>query len=251
MKKEINQLQTIFGLSGYEAMLYLAALNFDQVNLSDLARKAGIPRTASYEPLKSILNQGFLVGVKIKKRTYYSAVKPEKLKYILERKKLELDNMITSLERKIDIPERKLAISYFSGRAGVEMAADIVLEEGRTKKALSWEATGLNIQEKGIRYLQNYIDRRVEKGIIGNMIVASDADNKVLKKLIARDKQELRKTIIVNSKKYPVKAAIMVFDDMVDIFTFGENPFAVVIKNKDIARTMQSIHEMFWDRYGD
>lgn len=249
MDKEIKQLQNIFNLSKYEAKLYLAALNFEHANLTELAAKAGIPRTAGYEHLKSLLSHGFMATVKIKKRTYYRAVEPEKLKYILERKQVELKDMVTSLEKQINIPERKLAITYYSGRTGIEMAADIFLEEGRTKKAKSWETTEVNIKEHGMRQLQDYINRRVEKGVFGEMIVSSDAENPTLKDVLSRDRNELRKSVIVSPKKYPFRATMAVFDDTVMIFTSSDDPFAVLIKNKDIATTLWSIHEMFWDRY--
>lgn len=242
-------MQSIFNLSKYEAKLYLESLNFEKANLTELAKKAGIPRTACYKHLNSLLEKGFLLSAKINKRNYYRGVEPEKLKYILNRRQVELDDMVSNLNKQIEIPERKLSISYFHGRHGIEMAADMFLEEGRTKKAKSWETTEVNIKEAGIHQLQNYISRRVDKNIFGEMIASADSDNKILKDILLRDKEELRKSIIVNPKKYPFKSAIAVFDDMALIFTFGSNPFAVLIKNKDIATTLWSIHEMFWDRY--
>jgi sugar-specific transcriptional regulator TrmB len=251
MQEQISQFKRIFNLKTYEARLYLAALNFSKANLTELAKKAGFPRTAAYSPLQCLLKQGFVSAVKIKKRTYYKAVEMNKLKLILERKRVDLENMIQSLDKKITVPERELSISYYQGVSGVEMAADIFLEEGQTKKAKSWESTKVNIREHGFHQLQEYINRRIKKGVRGEMIVSADAYHPVLKELLKKDKKELRKTIIVSPKKYPFCSAIAVFDDSVLIFTFGDTPFAVLIKNKDIATTFWSMHEMYWDRYMD
>ena len=250
MEKQIEQLQRIFSLSKYEAKIYLAGLNFESANLTELAAKAGIPRTAVFEPIKRLLSQGFLSAVKIKKRTYYRAIEPVKLKYILKRKQVELDDLTASLEKQIEIPERKLAITYFEGVAGIEMASDILLEEARSKRAKSFEWIPETIKQHGKRQLQEYINRRVQKGIHGEMIVSADVSAQSLKDLLARDKEELRKSILVDHKKYPFRSSLAVLDDAVMIFTYGENPFAVLIRNKEIARTLWSIHEMFWDRYG-
>jgi sugar-specific transcriptional regulator TrmB len=249
MQQQILDLKRIFNLKAYEAKLYLAALNFSRANLTELAKKAGIPRTAAYAPLQSLLKQGFVSAVKIKKRAYYSAVQPKELKHIMERKQADLDNMIEGLEKQISVPERELSINYYTGQSGIEMAADIFLESGRTKIAKSWETTDVNIREHRWHQLQEYISRRVKKGIKGEMIASADSENPVLKNMLARDQAELRTTIIVNSKKYPFRAAIAVFDDSVLIFTSGNDPFAILIKNKDIATTFFSMHEMFWDRY--
>lgn len=251
MEEQVKKLKNIFNLSNYEAKLYLAALNFDTVNLTDLARKAGLPRTAAYEPIKRLLNQGFLGATKIKKRTYYNAVDPKKLKYLLERKKVELDDMVSGLEKQIDIPERKLSISYYGGRFGIEMASDIMLEEAKADEMISWEEFGEGLKQHGKHQIKSYIKRRVEKGIKGKVIVSADPQDPVLQRWMGRDKEELRKCLLVNHKKYPVKAAIGVLDDTAVIMTFGNDPFAILIRNKDITSTLKSIHSMFWDRYTD
>jgi len=131
--------------------------------------------------------------------------------------------MITSLEKQIDIPERKLSIKYFSGQTGIKIAADIVLEEGHTKKATSWETTDANIKKHSFEQVQDYVNRKFGKNFFGEIIVSSDPDNKLLKDILSRDKKEFRKSIIVNPKKYPFKSAMMVFDDMLLIFAGGYN----------------------------
>lgn len=249
MEKAVEQLNKVFNLSKYEARLYLSALNYEQVNLTDLARRANIPRTAAYEPLKSLLRQGFLSAVKLRKRTYYRALDPKQLKFILERRQTELSDMVANLEKQISIPERKLAITYYDGVDGVRVAADIFMDEARTKKGKSWENLDETVMMHGGAQLYEYIKKRVKKGIFGEMIAPADSKHPYIKDRLAHDKAELRKTILVNPKKYPLKASIGVIDDLVMIFTSGDNPFAVLIKNKDVATTMWSIHEMYWDRY--
>ena len=59
MEEQIKQLRKIFDLSAYEAKIYLAALKFENINLTDLAQKAGIPRTASYAPIKKLLKEDY------------------------------------------------------------------------------------------------------------------------------------------------------------------------------------------------
>lgn len=88
MERQIEQFKKVFGLNQYEAKLYLAALNFDSVNFSDLAKTAALPRTAAYHPVQNLINQGFLSIVKVGKRKFYHALIPKDLKYILERKKI-------------------------------------------------------------------------------------------------------------------------------------------------------------------
>jgi HTH-type transcriptional regulator, sugar sensing transcriptional regulator len=252
MDQNEEQLKNIFGLDAYEARLYVAAIRTDKGTVTDLAKKAGIPRTAAYEPIKSLLKQGLLAAVKVGKRTHYRGTPPARLKHILERRQVQLKEVVERLEQQISVPERELAIRYFEGMDGITMAADIILEEGRTKHACSWETTAVNLREHrhyGKAALRDYIKRRVAKGVSGNVIYSADPNDPYLKEFLARDREELRRSLFVDPKKYPFKAAMMAYDDMVMIFTFGAEEFAVLIKNKDIAETITTLHKMYWDRY--
>lgn len=249
MENTIEQFKKIFNLSAYEARIYLSALNFTEANLTELSKKAGIPRTAAYPPLQSLLKQGFLSAIKIKKRTYYRAIEPKQLKFVLERKQIDLAGIIAGLEQTISKPDRKLDISYYNGVEGIQIAADIFQKEARTKLGKTWENLDLTVKQHGETQLNEYVKKWGEKGIKGQIIAPGNFDHPYVKNFIASQKDGNRKIILVSPTEYPIKASMGVIDDMFMIATFGDNPFAVLIKNQDIATTMWSIHNMVWDRY--
>lgn len=249
MEKQIEQLQKVFNLSIYEAKIYLAALNFDSANLSDLAKTANLPRTAAYQPILNLVNQGFLSITKIGKRKYYQALSPKDLRYILERKNVTLDEMISDLSKNISAPEKKLDIRYYAGVEGVQIASDIWLENAKTKLGKTFENVETTISQHGKIQTKAYINNRVQKNIKGRMIVSGTPDSPALKEVLKKDAEELRKSVIASPNTYPISASFAVLDDMVMIFTTRENPFAVLIKNKEVAASMNSIHDMVWDRF--
>jgi len=249
MEKQIEKLKRVFNLNTYEAKIYLAALNFESANLSDLAKTANLPRTAAYQPIQNLISQGFLSITKIGKRKYYQALSPKDLHYILDRKNVTLDEIISDLSKNISAPDKKLDIRYYSGVEGVQVASDIFLENAKTKLGKSFENVESTIVQHGERQLAASIKRRVSKGIKGRMIVSSTPDSTALKEVLKKDAEELRKSVIVSPNIYPIKASFAVLDDMVMIFTTKENPFAVLIKNKEVAESLNSIHDMVWDRF--
>jgi len=249
MEKQIEQLKRVFNLNNYEAKIYLAALNFESVNLTDLAKTAKLPRTAAYQPIQNLINQGFLSITKIGKRKYYQALSPKELHYILDRKKVSLDEIVSGLSKDISVPEKKLDIRYYSGIEGVQIASDIFLANAKTKMGKSFENVESIVQQHGQRQISDYIKRRVAKKIKGRMIVSCFPESLALKEALKKDAEELRKSIVVSPNTYPIKASFAVLDDMVMIFTTKANPFAVLIKNQDVADSLDSIHDMVWDRY--
>ena len=249
MENKIEQLKRVFNLSSYEAKIYLAALNFESASLSDLAKTANLPRTAAYQPMQNLVKQGFLSITKIGKRKYYQALSPKDLHFIIDRKNITLDEIVSDLSKNISAPEKKLDIRYYSGLEGVQIAADIWLENAKTKLGKTFENVETTIAQHGRAQMSAYINKRVQKNIKGRMIVASTIDSPEIKEILKSDPEQLRKSVVVSPKTYPIKASIAVLDDIVLIFTTKENPFAILIKNKEVADTMESIHDMVWDRY--
>ena len=68
MREQLEKFKKVFSLNNYETKLYWAALKFEAATLSELARKARIPRTAAYTHIQSLVDKGFLLIIKIGKR---------------------------------------------------------------------------------------------------------------------------------------------------------------------------------------
>jgi sugar-specific transcriptional regulator TrmB len=249
MNDSAKKLAGVFNLSQHEAKIYLAALDFDQATLSDIARRAKIPRTAAYPPLESLLAKGFFQSIQIGKRKYYRALDPKKLELILDQKKVILHEIAEDLTKNISSPSRDLQVSYFSGAQGIALASDILFREAKSKLGKSFENIEGTLKMSGMYGIKSSISKRISKRIKGRMIIPGKINSEFVKKLIENDEKELRKTVLVSPERYPIKASVAVFDDLVLLFTNNENPFAVLIRNKDLAVTMNSVHDMVWDRY--
>lgn len=249
MQDQLEKLKKVFSLNNYETKLYWAALKFEAATLSELARKAKIPRTAAYSHIQSLIEKGFLLVIKIGKRKKYQALSPKQLHHILERKMVTLKEITDDLAKRINVPEQKLAISYYSGIEGVQIASDTWLENAKTKFGKSFENVESTVMQHGQKQIAKSIDKRVNKKIKGRLIVSGHPEAPILKSVLKKDEKELRKSIVVSPNAYPIKASIAVLDDMVFIFTSEEDPFAVLIKNQDVADSVNSIHDMVWDRY--
>ena len=100
MDQSAKKLASIFNLSEYEAKLYISALDMSEATISDLASRAGIPRTAVYPPLKQLIAKGFISPLKSKgKRILYRAIEPKFLEHIFDRKRLDLNSAKKELLR--------------------------------------------------------------------------------------------------------------------------------------------------------
>jgi len=250
MNTKESKLSNILNLTSHEAKIYLAGLNFDHATLSDLAKKADIARTAAYPPLKSLLKKGLMSSIKIKKRIHYRAIDPDHLKYILERKRVDLEDIIKSITKNTLVGAGGLEINYYAGPNGIMMASDIFLEQSPPN--ITWktiEYVGKHLEIFSSAQYEDYIQRRVAKGIRGKVIIPSKPLSEWIKQRLADDKKELRETILISPDAYPIEASIAVAEDIIHIIGTKGELFSLLIKNRELAKTIGAIHDMVWDRF--
>jgi sugar-specific transcriptional regulator TrmB len=251
MHKNAQKLSEVLGLSLYEARLYLASLQQAQNTISDLARAASIPRTAVYPPLEALLKKGLMTSSNRGKRSYYSAVRPDGLRHLLDKRKIELESLIEDIHSSetISSPTNDLGIQYFYGQNGITMAGQIFLDETKQKIWYSFENPLYVVDLVGIPFEDEYVKLRVEKGIHSKMIVSMDVISPWVQDYIDKDKEQLRETLILSARKFPFESCIAITKGLIIMINAKDKPFAVLIRNDHLAKTLMSIHQMVWAHY--
>ena len=250
MDNQAQKLASVFNLSEYEAKLYISALDMSEATVSDLATRAGIPRTAVYPPLKQLVAKGFISPLKSKgKRILYRAIEPKFLEHIFDRKRLDLTELIGQFAGSITGGSGEGWGRYFEGRDGLQMAGDIFLSESKSKLWKTFENV-VNVEKViGTSRFDDYVKRRVEKGIAGRVILPAREHTPWLKDFLASSEKNLNEYCLVSPETYPLEATIAVAGEWVFVESATKKPFALLIKNGSLARTVESIHDMVWDRF--
>lgn len=248
MEKPLSQLISVFNLSTYEARLYVAALEMSRATVSDLALRAHIPRTAVYPPLKQLLLKGFLSPLKSKgRRTLYQATNPRFLQHIFDRRRFDLVEFINQFAPSITDQSGEVWVRYFEGRDGLQIAADIFLSESKSNLWKTFENVTHIEEVVGVGRLNDYIKRRIEKGIHGRVILPAYNHTPLMEDLIKAG--NLNEYCLVSPETYPLEATIAIADEWILIESATKKPFALIIKNVPLARTIESVHDMVWDRF--
>ncbi|MBI2047550.1 MAG: hypothetical protein HYT27_00265, partial [Parcubacteria group bacterium] len=90
---------------------------------------------------------------------------------------------------------------------------------------------------------------RVARGISARVILSAREQTPWMEGLFAKSEENLLEVRIVSPEAYPIEASFAVSGDWVFMESAKKKPFAILIKNEVVARTMESIHDMAWDRY--
>lgn len=249
MKLLAQKLSGIFNLTSYESQVFMALATFDKANISQISRTSGITRTAIYPPLNSLLDKGLISIDLAGSRKYYKALSPQQLESIFEWKKRDLTFLINELTKNVPTGAEQLEVLYFPGKNGLNSAAEVFLKETKGKTWRTFENSVVNQPALEFYQLQDYIDRRVKKGITAKVVMTLNLMYPFLKERLDKDKEELRETVLVPEKSFPFKVVIGINENSVLILSGEEVIFGVVIKNTQIAQTLSTIHEMIWTRY--
>ena len=249
MKLLAQKLSGIFSLSNYESRVFLALSSFDKANISQISKASGIARTAVYPSIGSLLEKGLVSAVLAGSRKHYKALNPQQLQAIFEWKKRDLTSLITELTANTPISDEPLEVLYFPGKKGLNSAAEVFLADTKMKLWRTFENSVVNQPALEFYQLQDYIDRRVKKGVTARVIMTLNLMYPFLRERLSKDEDELRHTVLVPEKSFPFKVVIGINERSVLILSGEEIIFGAVIKNAQIAQTLNTIHEMIWTRY--
>jgi len=241
--KELLHIIQSIGLEPHEAALYLAGLRLGSAPASAYAAETKINRVTAYNYLEELVKKSIFTSAEKGRAMNYSPVAPEQLS-IEARKNVEaLERAMPDLKSLIGNHHRAPHVRYFEGEEGIRRVyEDTLTTEGDLLNFANSEIVRTFWKE----YDNEYVNKRIKKGIFLKGIAPDDATGK---KVHGKDSKSLREIRLVNAKEFPIHNEINIYDNKVAIVSFSENPsdlFGVIIESKEVAETQKQIFEMAW-----
>jgi sugar-specific transcriptional regulator TrmB len=249
MKSTHQKLSDIFGLSHYEARVFVALSGYDKANITQIAKTSDIRRTAIYPSIKNLLAKGLISIVNSGKRKYYKAVPSDTLTSLFEMKKGELGAVVQELANIVPASAEPLQMMYFPGKNGMNTASEIFLKDTKSKLWRTFENAAVNHPTLDFYQFEDYINRRVKKGIKARVIVTLGLLYPWLKERMEKNKEELRETLLVSGKIFSFGVVLGINEDSVLVLSADDITFGAIIKSAAIARTLATLHDMLWLQY--
>jgi len=239
-----------FGLSEKEARVYLALLEVGSAPVSEIAAKAKINRTTTYDILESLIAYSLVSYVGDDKTKHFVAENPELLVSFLENKSKqfkhqaeEAKEILPELKSVYNLIPHKPRVKYYEGDEGIIA----MYEDSLTAKTeiLSW----LDIRvthDFSFEYFDSYYKRRTEKGIKIKAIVNDDP---ISHQFAKTSKDFLRDLRIVPREMMVGTPECYIYDDKVSFMSVKER-FGVIIESKDIADAQRKLYSLAWEQAG-
>ena len=237
------------GLSENEAKVYLATLELGSSTAQQVAQKAELKRPTTYVQLESLMKRGLATSFEKNTKTMFRAEDPEHLRQVLDKEKEEQKEKAGTLEKilpglgnlYISAGERP-RVRFFEGLSGLKTIQDEFL---KTKEKLVRSiANADDVLETFPAHGENYVPRRVQKGIHSKLIYTSSKGD------ILRESNEkaLRESKFVQLDKFPLSGETAIYGNIVSISMFRKKTFGVILESEEIANSFKAIFELLWEK---
>ncbi|WKZ31308.1 MAG: helix-turn-helix domain-containing protein [Candidatus Dojkabacteria bacterium] len=247
---DISNIFRGLGLDEEHAKIYVASLEWGETSITNLAERAGIPRTTAYPFVEELVALGILKkSLKHGKKNYVPA-EPEFLGELLERKSKEIQNLSSELNEKMDSiqlfmrkGENKPRLTYLEGADGIKQAYEMSFEAEKLGEEVWIQC--LTEDYKGVvdgGFFDSYFKRFFASKIKSKEILTAGDEE-----YAAKWGSEKNLQLLVDVGDRPTETDFMVYGNKVIFVSFNkEAPYALVVEDKEIAYCVKNLYSLAW-----
>ena len=229
-----------YGLTDKEIGVYLQLLPLGTVNLQEIAKRLGYPRTTVYNTLNYLASKGLVSKIIKKGVTYFTAAEPEKLIDNLEEKKRLIEGVLPRLKELQENQRQSSNVQIYEGFKGIFT----ILSDVFKIKQQTYYFGGY---KKSLDILKHLPDQARLMRIDGNIpakVVIDPTDEPLFHTAKYKKLTELR--FLPSLEDFP--AMIFIYGNKVAMFTVRGDLVGVIIENKEFSQAMKIVFDMYWSQ---
>ncbi len=232
------------GLEEQRAKVYLTALSHGEAKAKDLAEATGLSRTAIYDNLRILVEQGYLHEIHEGKRKLYVPLHPKELYKKVNNHKRQLKELLPDfLATYADEGKQPFVQLYAGKHAAREIFDDILKRAPKEYLHISSPEVIYRAMEK--RYIHEWVRRRVYRGIRSRSL-RTQADTAHITPIFDEEEKYLRE-IRYLPPHVSLQSAIYVYGDHVGIISSMNEESSCLIYSPNLAFTLRAVFNVLWD----
>ncbi|MBS3096820.1 hypothetical protein J4480_05265 [Candidatus Woesearchaeota archaeon] len=232
------------GLSDGEIKVYSSLLDLGKAPLNKIHERTGIERRNIYDILNKLIERGLVTYIKENKKRLFEISHPNKIIGYVEEKKHELDitkqeieKELPSILEKYNFKKPDINAEIFRGIEGVKA----VWEDMLNHKEIYWIGSGRYVPKRLSIWFSNYNRRRVKQKVKWLNLMRNEMKKEIKKPL------EFEKIKFLPKEFSGNPTAIGIYGNKIVNFLLGEDFFAFMIENKEIADDYRKYHSFLWN----
>ncbi len=253
-KTSDERLELLFrqlGLSEKQAKLYRVLLGRKTARAALLSKKSGINRSNTYVLLTDLVKRGLVRELSKGQVKSFQAVEPAKLLELAQARQRDLaaanalvQEMVPELTKEWKASVGRPVVRHLEGKEGLQQVfSDIYNPQNNEVYGCVDVETAQGVFPDHI--VKELIPRRVEYGVKAYGVLGKSEDTTKLKE---QDEVQLRETMLLDKKEYPLPAEIEVYQDKVAMMSFATGEMVgVILENADFATSLRSLFKRLYE----
>jgi sugar-specific transcriptional regulator TrmB len=243
-----EQLLTQIGLTADQAKVYRSLIGSGPVPARKIIQNTGLKRGLAYKVIDQLIDLGLVEKEEgAGKVTVFSPAHPERLKKLFREKEEAFQTIAASLVEDINrlasqynLVAGKPGVQFYEGVGGMKEIYNDILATGQDFYLIrsNYEPT---YKEEMLPTVENFIKKRVKKGIHVVALTPKDEKYAEASKLEEKDKEILFDRTWIDQKSYQAPVEIDIYANKVAMLSFGQELIGTIIESPQIANAMRDL----------
>jgi len=228
----------ILGLTKNESKIYTTLIKLNSASVNEISKHTNVSRVNIYDVLESLKSKGLVASVTKSNKNFFEPANPERLEEIFEQKQKEIsetEKTIQELTQEFNKHSEKKDVALFKEKLGIKS----VLKDALNSKTeiINYGSTG-KFPEVYKEYFDIWEDSRIKNKIKMRIIASKSVRGKTPEKRL----QEVRYLDL----EFTNLTSTFIYENKVAIFTWTEEPLAILIENSELAESYRNFFESLW-----
>ncbi len=232
------------GLTDNEIKVYLAVLKLGRCSGTEIRKNTQISNSQVYSSLDSLIYKGLIIYEKTSVGKKYFTSDPIIITDLMAKRNKTLQDYVTYLQKLRNNSNYLADISVYEGLNGFKSAMINLANECPKNETISIIGfSNQNYKNEKLSVILTDVNKiSIQKKHKFKMIL----DNKE-NTFFAERKEEKISKIKFMGRNFKSPAAIDIFQDKVYILIWDENPYAIRIKNRNVAEGFKIYFDFLWN----
>ncbi len=233
------------GFNEKQAQVYLALLRLGKGSAYAISEQSGLKKPTAYVILDELVDKGAALRIPRATKRLYKPVPPDALLRDAKQRLNDTEQLLPSLKSMGGSRPEKMNVLHFEGLKAYKEALYYGMEECKGKEIVGFYAEAKDMSPKLLTICEEYSEWCAKNDISLKVFVP---DHPSLARFRKTDALFKRLAVILPYSVYSSSVSIDTFSNIVRIM-LNRNNQAVVIENRDLAKTIKEIFDLMWKNY--
>lgn len=248
--KSVKNFLLDFGLTEKEITVYTTLLKTGSNTIMNLARETGIKRSTTHNTVEELIKKGLVSQTNYGERRMVIAEDPDKLKFLMEQKKWDINKLEKNLPDIIDtithiVPTSRETntseVKYYTGEKGIQLIYNEALKAKELRSYANIKKIFEVFPDNSDIFIQSHKNNKDLN--LWEIVEDSDIARNYAEKFTAKDRYHYK----VSPVSFTAGALdVLIFDGRVAIISVKEGVTGMVISNKDYFNNTKEVFDFVW-----